>query len=54
MLQRCYDDIANKYGIKVGRVQKLSPNFGDKIKYVVHFKNPQHYLSLGIKLIIVH
>ena len=45
----CYD-IANEYGIKVAGV----PNLRDKIKYVVHYKNLQYYLSLGIKLIKVH
>ena len=52
MLSRYCNDIANKCGIKVGRVQKLIPDLGDKIKY--HFKNLQYYLSLGIKLIKVH
>ena len=45
---------ANKYGIQVGGVSKLVPNLGDKIKYVVHYKNLQDYLSLGMKLIKVH
>ena len=54
MLSKYCNDIANKYGIKVGRVKLLIPNLGDKIKYVVHYKNLQYYLSLGIKLIKVH
>ena len=48
-LSRYCSDIANKYGIKVGGVKKLIPNLNDKIKYVVHYKNLQYYLSLGIK-----
>ena len=47
-------DIANKYGIKVGGVKKLIPNLGNKAKYVVHYKNLQYYLSLGMKLVKVH
>ena len=54
MLSRYCNDIGNKYGIKVGRVKKLIPNLGDIIKYVVHYKSLQYYLSLGIKLIKVH
>ena len=42
--------IANKYGIKAGGVNKLVPNLGSKSKYVVHYRNLQLYLSLGMKL----
>ena len=54
MLSKYCSDIANKYGIKVGGVKKLVPNLGDKVKYVVRYRNLQYYLSLGIKLIKVH
>ena len=54
MLSKYCSDIANKYGMKVGGVNKLVPNLRDKIKYVVHYKNLQYYLSLGMKLIKVH
>ena len=54
MLSKYCSNIANNYGIKVGGVKKLVPNLRDKIKYVVHYKNHQYYLSLGIKLIKVH
>ena len=53
MLSKYCSDIANKYGIKVGGVNKLVPNLRDKTKYLVHYKNLQYYLSLGIKLIKV-
>ena len=43
--------IADKYQIKVGDVKKLIPNLGNKIKYVLHYRNLQLYLSLGMKLI---
>ena len=42
--------IANKYEIKIGGVNKLVPNLGNKSKYVVHYKNLQLHLSLGMKL----
>ena len=42
--------IGDKYEIKVGNVKKLIPNLGNKTKYVVHYKNLQLYLSLGMKL----
>ena len=42
--------IADKYDIKVGDVKKLIPSLGNKTKYVVHYRNLQLYLSLGIKL----
>ena len=54
MLSKYCSDIANKYGIKVESVKKLVPNLRDKIKYVVHYRNLQYYLSLGIKLIKIH
>ena len=41
--------IADKYEIKVGDVKKLIPNLGNKTRYVVHYRNLQLYLSLGMK-----
>ena len=46
--------IADKYEIKVGDVKKLIPNLGNKTKYVLHYKNLQLYLSLGMKLTKIH
>ena len=54
MLSKYCSDIANKYGIKIGGVNKLVPNLGNKSKYVVHYRNLQLYLSLGMKLTKVH
>ena len=42
--------IADNYEIKVGDVKKLVPNLGNKTNYVVHYRNFQLYLSLGMKL----
>ena len=49
----CFN-IADKYGIKIGGVNKLVLNLGNKSKYVVHYRNPHLYLSLRIKLTKVH
>ena len=46
--------IADKYGIGVGDVKKLIPNLGDKTNYVLHYRNLQLYLSLGMKLTKIH
>ena len=49
----CFN-IANEYGIKIGGVNKLVPNLGSESKYIVHYRNLQLYLSLGMKLTNVH
>ena len=46
--------IADKYEIKVGDIKKLIPNLGNKTKYVLHYRNPQLYLSLEMKLTKIH
>ena len=43
--------IADEYEIKVGDVKKLIRNLVNKTNYVVHYKNLQLLLSLGMKLI---
>ena len=50
MLSKYCKKIADKYEIKVGDVKKLISNLGNKTNYVVHYKNLQLYLSLGMKL----
>ena len=54
MLSRYCMGIAEKYEVKMGNVKKLIPNLGDKKKYVVHYKNLQLYLSLGMKVVKIH
>ena len=46
--------IADEYGIKVGDVKKLIPNLNNKTNYIVHYRNLQLYLSLGMKLAKIH
>ena len=54
MLSNYCKKIADKYEIKVGDVKKLIPNLGNKTNYVVHYRNLQLYLSLGMKLTKIH
>ena len=54
MLSKYCKEIADKYDIKVGDVKKVIPNLGNKTKYVVHYRNLQLYLSLGMKLMRIH
>ena len=54
MLSRYCKKIADRYKIKVGDVKKLIPNLGNKTKYVLHYKNLQLYLSLGMRLTKIH
>ena len=42
--------MADEYGIKVVDVMKLIPNLGEKTNYVLHYRNLQLYLSLGMRL----
>ena len=54
MLSKYCREIADKYDIKVGDVKKIIPNLGNKTKYVLHYRNLQLYLFLGMKLIKIH
>ena len=50
MLSHYCKKISDKYEIKVGDPKKLIPDLGNKTNYVVHYKNLQLYLSLGMKV----
>ena len=54
MLSNYCKEITDKYEIKVGDVTKLIPNLGNKTNYVVHYRNLQLYLSLGMKMTKIH
>ena len=50
MLSKYCKEVADNYKIKVGNVIKLIPNLSNKTKYVLHYRNLQLQLSLGMKL----
>ena len=50
MLSKYCKNIVDEYGIKVGDVKKMIPNLSNKTKCVIHYRNLQLYLSLGMKL----
>ena len=54
MLSKLYSNIANKYDLKIGGVNKLVLILGNKSSYVLHYRILQLYLSLGMKLVSVH
>ena len=49
MLSDYCKKIADEYGMK-----KLIPNLGNKTNHVLHYRNLQLYLSLGMKLAKIH
>ena len=51
MLSNYCSNIAIEYGLKIGGVHKLVPNLDNKI---LHYRNLQLYLSLGMKWTKVH
>ena len=54
MLSKYCKKGVDKYEIKVCDVKNLIPNLGNKTNYVVHYRNLQPYLSLGMKLTKIH
>ena len=47
-------EIVNARNIAIGTVKKLVPNLMDKNNYVIHYRNLQQCLELGMKLRKIH
>ena len=54
MLSPYCKQILEKFNITIRQVKKLIPTLADKQKYVLHYRNLQLYLDLGLKLKKVH
>ena len=54
MLSDYCKKIAEKYNISIGLVSKLIPTLRDKKEYVLHYRNLQLYLDLGLTIKKVH
>ena len=46
--------ISNVHNITIGKVKKLVPNLMNKNNYVIHYRNLQQCLELGMKLKKIH
>ena len=54
MLSGYCKKIKEKYNISIGQVHKLIPTLNNKEKYVLHYRNLQLYLDLGLNVTKVH
>ena len=52
--KKCSQEILDREGMSIGKVEKLIPNLRDKKEYVLHYRNLQLYLKLGLKLTKIH
>ena len=50
MLSPYCKNIQEQFGISIGQVAKLIPTLDVKKNYVLHYRNLQLYLSLGLKI----
>ena len=46
--------LSEKLGLKFSKIEKLVPNFYDKKEYVLHIRNLQLYISLGMRCTKIH
>ena len=54
MLSAYCKKIAEKYKISIGLVCNLIPTLRDKKEYLLHYRNLQLYLDLGLKIKKIH
>ena len=54
MLSKYCSDIAKKYDIKMGDVNKVVPILKNKTKYIVRYENLLLYVSLGLQVTKIH
>ena len=54
MLSEYQLKVTDLYNIPTGNVKKLVTNFFEEGKYVIHYKNLQVFLRLGLKLKKIH
>ena len=54
MLSPYCKQIKEKYHMSAGEVKKLIPNLMGKTKYVLHYRNLQLYMDLGLKIKKIH
>ena len=53
-MSECQHDLISGVGVVPTEVEKLVPNLHAKTRYVLHYRNLQLYLLLGMRLIKIH